>query len=487
MTMSTSHRRDRLVLAAGGGRPKPRARDHSPHSPPRSGRRRARLSSPFSRALLQPRAAGGEGEAMEWEPTASGSEGLPWLASCPGGNGSPGPARVPPQFGRRLLRNRRPEAYIELTPDLVIVTLGFLSAAERHSAASAAVCRQHRDRVRENREVWVELCAEAPWRVARAALEGRSAMELRGLHRRVLDAAWRASHRGATVSAVSEIMAEHGGVAGVQRRCLETLAERLHCEQARKAALEARVTAQVVAALWAFAKDASLQVVALHCVVFLARPIGGAEGMVFHRGMASQGLEAFLGDDGGIAAVLASMREHGRDARVQAMGCWSLVNLALNHQQKLELLKLRGLDCVLDAMAHHPGVLEVQFRALFALINLVIPEAGARAEDDLDLKHAYRRVVLHVLDAMASFPDSEKLVRCGCLVLHNLSLDDANVPHLLAAGVCLPLQRAARHHKDADVQRSASSTLRRLGVLDVVRRTDSGDGLNALAEPDDAG
>ena len=45
---------------------------------------------------------------------------------------------------------------------------------------------------------------------------------------------------------------------------------------------------------------------------------------------------------------------------------------------------------------------------------------------------------------MRHFPESEKLVRCGCFVLHNLSLDDKNVPHLLAFGVARPLQRAAQ-------------------------------------------
>ena len=62
---------------------------------------------------------------------------------------------------------------------------------------------------------------------------------------------------------------------------------------------------------------AELQVVALHCVVFLARPIGGAEGMVYHRGMASRGLDALLGKEGGIAAVLRSMRVHASDAAVK--------------------------------------------------------------------------------------------------------------------------------------------------------------------------
>ena len=445
------------------------------------GRRRGKKAqgSPLGRVLRNFAGSGEGSDGMDWEPTADAgsAEQMPLRRDDA--------AAAPAAFGsRRLLRHRSPDAYIELTPDMVIVVLGFLDAPERHAAASAPICRQHRDRVRENREVWIQLCAEAPWHIARPTLEGRSVPELRRLHRSVLDASSRA--RGASVDDVSRIMRAHEDVAGVQRRCLETLAERLHCERARKAALETGVTAQVVAALWAFLPAAELQVVALHCVVFLARPIGGAEGMVFHRGMASQGLDAFLGKRGGIAAVLASMRAHGSVDSVQAMGCWSLVNLALNHQQKLELLKLRGLDRVLDAMESHPRVLEVQFRALFALINLVIPEAGAGYEDDLDLKAANKRVVRYVLGAMAAFPDSEKLVRCGCLVLHNLSLDDGNVPHLLAAGVSLPLQRAARHHKDADVQRSAVSTLRRLGIVLHLRR-DGDDDAAELVAADAAG
>ncbi|KAH8099171.1 hypothetical protein JL720_2155 [Aureococcus anophagefferens] len=345
------------------------------------GRRRGKKAqgSPLGRVLRNFAGSGEDSDGMDWEPTADAgsAEQMPLRRDDA--------AAAPAAFGsRRLLRHRSPDAYIELTPDMVIVVLGFLSSARR-TRRFPPICRQHRTR-RENREVWIQLCAEAPW------------------------------HRAASVDDVSRIMRAHEDVAGVQRRCLETLAERLHCERARKAALEARVTAQVVAALWAFLPAAELQVVALHCVVFLARPIGGAEGMVFHRGMASQGLDAFLGKRGGIAAVLASMRAHGSVDSVQAMGCWSLVNLALNHQQKLELLKLRGLDRVLDAMESHPRVLEVQFRALFALINL----------------------------------------------------------------------RAARHHKDADVQRSAVSTLRRLGIVLHLRR-DGDDDAAELVAADAAG
>ena len=189
--------------------------------------------------------------------------------------------------------------------------------------------------------------------------------------------------------------------------------------------------------------------------------------MVYHRGMASRGLDAFLGESGGIAAVLRSMRIHGKNANVQAMGCWSLVNLALNHQQKLALLALDGLDAVLAAMAHHPSTLEVQFRALFALINLVIPEAGSVSTNTMDCGEnaAHARVVRGVLAAMRHFPESEKLVRCGCLVLHNLSSGRQERASFISVRRRAALTEGrAQSHKDADVQRSAVSTLRRLRV-----------------------
>ena len=45
-----------------------------------------------------------------------------------------------------------------------------------------------------------------------------------------------------------------------------------------KNALDCGVASSVVRALWKFDECDDVQVVALHCVVFLARPIGGAEG-----------------------------------------------------------------------------------------------------------------------------------------------------------------------------------------------------------------
>lgn len=374
----------------------------------------------------------------------------------PGGRGAAAPR---PRFGRRLLKSPRPDTYLELSPDVTMVVLGYLDASARHLAAAAPVCRAHRRRVRDSRDVWYALCAASPWRVAPSALAGLDAAALRRYHSRILQASAAVRVEAAPTEDVARVMAEHAGVAGVQRECLEVLGERLHDEGARGSAIRAGATAAVVAALNRFPADARIAKAALHCVVFLARPLGGAEGMVFHRGMAASGSEAFLGKRGGVAAVIATMRRHGDSPELAAVGCWSLVNLALNHDQKLALLRCGGLGVLLEAMRRHGGAREVQFRALFALINLVIPEAGAAQPPK-----AAGAVVDAVLAAIARFPDSEKLVRCGCLVLHNLSLDEANAPCLLDAGVVAPLLRAADSHADADVQRSALSTLRRLGV-----------------------
>lgn len=67
------------------------------------------------------------------------------------------------------------------------------------------------------------------------------------------------------------------------------------------------------------------------------------------------------------------MRRFAHDEILQAMSCWSLVNVALTPLQKSMLVKLGGLTVTSNAMLQHPFNAEVQFRALFALINLVIP------------------------------------------------------------------------------------------------------------------
>ena len=53
--------------------------------------------------------------------------------------------------------------------------------------------------------------------------------------------------------------------------------------------------------------------------------------------------------------------------------CWAMVNAALYPSLKSSLTKLGGVYAVTNAMMLHPNAEAVQFRGLFALINLVIP------------------------------------------------------------------------------------------------------------------
>jgi hypothetical protein len=157
--------------------------------------------------------------------------------------------------------------------------------------------------------------------------------------------------------------------------------------------------------------------VALHCLVLLARPIGGREGAV-HIGMAPA-LPALQGPRGGICAVMEIMDHHSAEGALQAMACWTLVNFALNADCKALLLAEGGLGRILRAMRAHPNNYAVQFRGLFALINLVVPDVPNQQPQNIG------EVIECVLRAMEVFHNDTRLMNRGCLVLQNLSLNGA--------------------------------------------------------------
>jgi len=382
---------------------------------------------------------------------------------------------VQEEYLRRFAIRNAPAALIELAPELVVHILEYLPVNERHLAAIIPLNQRHAHNVRENINIWFPLCTAKPWQMSWSDLEERgysTASEFRELHTNLIHAIDIA--RRGDVAQVANIMKEFQDVIGLQYECLERLIIALHCERVRKRAIDAKLASCVIYILQRYSHNTELQSMALHCIVFLARPIGGAEGMVFCRGVHSNGLEAFL--YGGIDIVLDAMKNHISSSVVQAVGCWSLVNLALNRQQKIDILTKNGIQCIIRAMQIHPHCLDVQFRALFALINLVIPENVQQQFNQNDPHNTNTNntflpqdtishdILDHVLIAMDRFGDSDKLIRCGCLVLHNLSLRPTNIPILQANNTSKPLLRAARTHNDHDVQRSAISTLRRLGI-----------------------
>ncbi|CAB9514329.1 expressed unknown protein [Seminavis robusta] len=309
-------------------------------------------------------------------------------------------------------------------------------------------------------------------------------------------------------------MVAFADVEGIQVMCLKVLPHLLEDEQQRITAQRVGLTDVILRGMVLFPNSVQLHTASFHTLVLLARPLGGREGMLFHSAMVnaagifSGGGEANNGNnapvvaeegnedaeqeermfsggpqnDGknGIAVMLDSMRKFEDDEALQAMSCWSLVNIALAPVQKEMLVKLGGIEVTTNAMMRHPHSAEVQFRALFALINLVIPSVNVRGEDENDqgnineandgiaeeLNVMVDQITSLVVLAMKYFCSSEAILNRACLVLHNLSLTQAYHSTLLWTPNCYQMLEwcLANYRTDQVLQQSAAGTLHRLQV-----------------------
>lgn len=170
------------------------------------------------------------------------------------------------------------------------------------------------------------------------------------------------------------------------------------------------------------------------------------------------------------------------------MSCWSLVNVALTPLQKSMLVKLGGLTVTSNAMLQHPYNAEVQFRALFALINLVIPtetrpdeteemrefereifqqlgEVGETSEKEM-LDANVGQISNLVVASMKNFCSSEAILNRACLVLHNLSLNEEYHSILLWTPNCYQMLEwcLGNYPHDHVLQQSAGGTIQRLNA-----------------------
>lgn len=171
-------------------------------------------------------------------------------------------------------------------------------------------------------------------------------------------------------------MVSFNDVEGIQTLCLKVLPFLLENEQQRQTAQRAGLTDIVLRAMVLFPDSVKLHIAAFHTIVLLARPLGGREGMLFHSSMVLSGTfggRPNVHPKSGIAIMVESMKRFEDSDVLQAMSCWALVNIALAPSQKSELVKFGGIKAACNAMRRRPFSPEVQFRALFALINLVIP------------------------------------------------------------------------------------------------------------------
>jgi hypothetical protein len=274
-------------------------------------------------------------------------------------------------------------------------------------------------------------------------------------------------------------------VPGIQLMCLRSLPDLLVDEQMRISAQGAGLTDIVLRAMVLYPDMVELHTAAFHSLVLLARPLGGKEGMLFHSAMVNASGIFNVGSatgKSGIAIMLDSMRRFVDNAELQAMACWSMVNIALIHSQKVVLVRLGGISVAVNAMIHHPFNADVQFRALFALINLVIPTERLRENPDDDeairsqiadmneksendmLNDGIEQVANLVVVAMRNFCSSEAILNRACLVLHNLSLNENNHGVLLLTPNCYQMIEwsIGNYNGDNVLQQSARGTLQRL-------------------------
>eukprot|EP00977_Amphora_coffeiformis_P012017 scaffold2962_cov169-Amphora_coffeaeformis.AAC.4 len=277
-------------------------------------------------------------------------------------------------------------------------------------------------------------------------------------------------------------MVGFSSVEGIQTMCLKVLPFLLEDEQQRMTAQRAGLTDVVLRGMVMFPKSVPLHTAAFHTIVLLARPLGGREGMLFHSSMVnasgifSGGNAGGTNGKSGIAVMLDSMRRFESEAVLQAMSCWSLVNIALAPAQKEVLVKLGGIQATAGAMLAHPENAEVQFRALFALINLVIPSVAMTNNVDTQdtaiedeqgndmLDELVEQIVGLVVRAMKNYCSSKAILNRACLVLHNLSLTPGYHQHLLLIPHCYQMLEwcLANYRTDQVLQQSATGTLHRL-------------------------
>jgi hypothetical protein len=296
-------------------------------------------------------------------------------------------------------------------------------------------------------------------------------------------------------------MVAFSDVEGIQVMCLKALPFLLEDERQRQIAQTAGLIDIILRDMITFSDSEQVHTAAFHAIVLLARPHGGREGMLFYGSMASNGI---FGEGrkehglSGIAVMLDSMRRFEDNVVLMAMSCWALVNIALSAEPKAATVKLGGIKAVTNAMQKHPFSAEVQFRALFALINLVIPSvqgaettnttsisseqpslprrAVSTINDELDVvRDVSEREILDemvgdiatlVVWSMKNFCSSEAILNRACLVLHNLSLTDDYHATLLYTPQCYQMLEwcVANYPSDQVLQRSACGTLHRLQV-----------------------
>lgn len=250
-----------------------------------------------------------------------------------------------------------------------------------------------------------------------------------------------------TIYSIANWMMFYDDVEGIVSACLSTLSSMLDDESQRDNAQRIGLTDMVLKAMCFFADSVEIHEHAAKAIVTLARPIGGREGEVYELFM-RPGNDVYRVNNKtgrfGIAVILDSMQRFIDHWQVQSMNCWSLINISLIPVQKRILIKLGGIEQILNSIRRHSNNEEVTFRAIFSLINLVSQtnERDSRAvsveenamitamigeslnsKDEMEIVMEHMEEIVSVITlGMRRFKYSPEIVERGMQVLYNLSM-----------------------------------------------------------------
>mmetsp|Transcript_138175 Transcript_138175/g.240386 ORF Transcript_138175/g.240386 Transcript_138175/m.240386 type:complete len:474 (-) Transcript_138175:200-1621(-) len=111
---------------------------------------------------------------------------------------------------------------------------------------------------------------------------------------------------------------------------------------------------QIIAELKGHSSDSRVQAMALEALAFLASD--------------NKENRAAISQAGGIVRIVEAMREHLQDPEVQGLACLALGNLASNSAENAAaVVRAGGIGCILSASREHPTVPSVQIAACWAL------------------------------------------------------------------------------------------------------------------------
>jgi len=286
-------------------------------------------------------------------------------------------------------------------------------------------------------------------------------------------------------------------VFGIQLSCMKVLPLILEDEKHRKKAQKMRLADVLFSTMVRFKDSVELHAAAFHTLVLLARPLGLKKGMLFRSAIVDAALifngldddtndnnRSCVPNENGINTFFDSIKRFAHDENLQAKSCWSMVNIALIQSQKSMLIKSGGLRAIVDAMQRYPFSAEVQFRALSALINLVIPSdldkapqqnrniGGDVSVEKKILDEHIGHIINLVVTAMNNFRSNKEILKKACIVLQNVSLNSDHHRMILWNPKCYDMLQwcMENHRNDLEFVHSAGGTFRRLQSIISHRR-----------------